>query len=65
MPSFGQPLPQATQLLADVGQAFSAGADIKHLSQSTPMKVREFSRFAVTVTNQIENLGKVVVAALY
>ncbi|KFB73117.1 MAG: hypothetical protein AW09_001644 [Candidatus Accumulibacter phosphatis] len=29
------------------------------------MKVREFYRFAVTVTNQIENLGKVVVAALY
>jgi enoyl-CoA hydratase len=28
------------------------------------MKVREFSQLAVTVTNQIENLGKVVVAAL-
>ncbi len=65
MSSFGQPVPQATQPLADVGKAFSAGADIKHLSQSTPMKVREFYRFAVTVTNQIENLGKVVVAALY
>ena len=64
MPSFGQPIPQATQLLADVAKAFSAGADIKYLSQSMPMKVREFSRFAVTVTNQIENLGKVVVAAL-
>ena len=45
-------------------KAFSAGADIKYLSQSTPMKVREFSQLAVTVTNQIENLGKVVVAAL-
>jgi hypothetical protein len=29
------------------------------------MKVREFSQLAVTITNQIENLGKVVVAALY
>ena len=45
-------------------RAFSAGADIKYLGQSTPMKVREFSQLAVTVTNQIENLGKVVVAAL-
>lgn len=45
-------------------QAFSAGADIKYLSKSRPMAVREFSQLAVTVTNQIENLGKVVVAAL-
>lgn len=45
-------------------KAFSAGADIKYLSQSTPMQVREFSQLAVTLTNQIETLGKVVVAAL-
>ncbi len=45
-------------------KAFSAGADIKYLSRSTPMAVREFSRLAVLVTNQIESLGKVVVAAL-
>lgn len=45
-------------------KAFSAGADIKYLSQSRPMAVREFSQLAVTLTNQIENLGKVVVAAL-
>lgn len=45
-------------------KAFSAGADIKYLSRSTPLAVREFSRLAVTVANQIEYLGKVVVAAL-
>lgn len=45
-------------------KAFSAGADIKYLSQATPMKVREFAQLAVTVTNQIEKLGKVAVAAL-
>ena len=45
-------------------KAFSSGADIKYLSQSRPMAVREFSQLAVTLTNQIENLGKVVVAAL-
>lgn len=44
--------------------AFSAGADIKYLSEATPLKVRDFARLAVRITNQIENLGKVVVAAL-
>lgn len=44
--------------------AFSAGADIKYLSQATPLGVREFSRLAVRVNHQIETLGKVVVAAL-
>ncbi|RZI42438.1 enoyl-CoA hydratase [Herbaspirillum sp. HC18] len=44
--------------------AFSAGADIKYLSRATPLEVREFARLAVRVTNRIENLGKVVVAAL-
>jgi enoyl-CoA hydratase len=44
--------------------AFSAGADIKYLSSATPLEVREFARLAVRVTNKIENLGKVVIAAL-
>ncbi|MFC7516358.1 enoyl-CoA hydratase/isomerase family protein [Herbaspirillum sp. GCM10030257] len=44
--------------------AFSAGADIKYLNQATPLEVREFARLAVRVTNRIETLGKVVVAAL-
>lgn len=44
--------------------AFSAGADIKHLSESSPLKVREFSQLAVAVTNKIEKLGKLVVAAI-
>ena len=45
-------------------KAFSAGADIKYLSSATPLEVREFARLAVRVTNKIEHLGKVVVAAL-
>lgn len=45
-------------------QAFSAGADIKYLSRATPLEVREFARLAVRITSRIENLGKVVVAAL-
>lgn len=44
--------------------AFSAGADIKFLSQATPLEVREFARLAVLVNHQIETLGKVVVAAI-
>lgn len=45
-------------------KAFSAGADIKYLNQATPLQVREFARLAVEVTNKIETLGKVVVAAI-
>ena len=45
-------------------RAFCAGADIKYLGQATPLEVREFARLAVRVTHRIENLGKVVVAAL-
>jgi enoyl-CoA hydratase len=45
-------------------RAFSAGADIKYLSQASPQDVREFARLAVRITRRIESLGKVVVAAL-
>jgi len=45
-------------------KAFSGGADIKLLSQATPLAVREFAQLAVTVNNKIETLGKVVVAAI-
>ena len=44
--------------------AFSAGADIRYLSQATPLAVREFSQLALRVNHQIETLGKLVVAAL-
>lgn len=45
-------------------RAFSAGADIKYLNRATPLEVRELARLAVEVTNKIETLGKVVVAAM-
>lgn len=45
-------------------KAFSAGADIRFLNQATPLEVRDFARLAVTVSNKIETLGKVVVAAI-
>ena len=51
-------------ILTGSGKAFSAGADIGYLSQATPSEVREFARLAVRVTNRIETLGKVVIAAL-
>lgn len=44
--------------------AFSAGADIRYLHRATPLEVREYARLAVRITNQIEDLGKVTVAAL-
>lgn len=51
-------------ILTGAGQIFSAGADIKYLCNATPLEVRDFARLAVRITNRIENLGKVVVAAL-
>jgi enoyl-CoA hydratase len=45
-------------------RAFSAGADIRFLSQASPLEVRELARMAVRVNHQIETLGKVVVAAM-
>jgi enoyl-CoA hydratase len=52
-------------IITGAGQlAFSAGADIRYLNQASPLAVREFAGMAVRVTNQIETLGKPVVAAL-
>jgi len=45
-------------------EAFSAGADIKFLNQAAPLEIREFARLAISVNNQIETVGKVVVAAV-
>ena len=55
---------QAVVITGTGEQAFSAGADIQYLNQATPIEVQEFARLAVTVTNKIETLGKVVVAAI-
>jgi len=46
------------------GTAFSAGADIRYLHRATPLEVREFARLAVSVNHKIENLGKIVAAAI-
>ncbi|VEP14140.1 3-hydroxypropionyl-coenzyme A dehydratase [Hyella patelloides LEGE 07179] len=45
-------------------KAFSAGANIQYLNHASPLEVQTYSRLAVTVTNKIENLGKVVIAAI-
>ena len=45
-------------------RVFSAGADIQFLHQATPLEVRSLAQLAVTVTNQLETLGKVVIAAI-
>ena len=45
-------------------KAFSAGADISYLSQASPLEVRDLARLAVSVTGQLESLGKVSVAAI-
>ena len=45
-------------------QAFSAGADIEYLSNASPLQVRELAKKAILVNNQIENLGKPVIALI-
>ncbi len=45
-------------------KAFSAGADIKYMSNATPLQVREFANLAISVNHKIETSGKVVVAAI-
>lgn len=45
-------------------KAFCAGADIKYMSNATPLQVRKFASLAVAVNHKIVTLGKVVVAAI-
>ncbi|MBB5018309.1 enoyl-CoA hydratase [Chitinivorax tropicus] len=45
-------------------KVFSAGADIKFLNRASALQVRELAEMATTVTHKIENLGKVVIAAI-
>lgn len=51
-------------IITGSGKAFSAGADIRYLHRATPLEVREFARLAVSVNDKVENLGKVVAAAI-
>ncbi len=45
-------------------KAFSAGADIEFLHKATPFQIRELSRLTLAVTSRIENMGKIVIAAI-
>jgi enoyl-CoA hydratase len=45
-------------------RAFSAGADIGFFSQASALEVRDRAHLAVDLYSRIENLGKVVVAAI-
>lgn len=45
-------------------KSFVAGADIKEMSTLNPIQARSFSRLAQTVFSQIENLPKLVIAAV-
>ena len=46
------------------GKAFCAGADIAYLRSASPLAVREFAQLGIAVNQQIETLGKPVIAAL-
>jgi enoyl-CoA hydratase len=45
-------------------KAFSAGADIAFLNTASPLQIRELAELAVSVTGQIENLGKTSIALI-
>jgi len=45
-------------------KAFSAGADIAFLNTASPLQIRELAELAVSVTGQIENLGKPSIALI-
>lgn len=45
-------------------ESFSAGADIRFLSQAPPLEVRRFAQLAVSVNHTIETMGKVAIAAI-
>jgi len=45
-------------------KAFSAGADIAFLNAASPLQIRELAELAVSVTGQIENLGKTSIALI-
>ncbi len=45
-------------------KAFCAGADIEYLHQASPLAVREFAQQGIAVNEQIETLGKPVIAAI-
>ncbi len=45
-------------------KAFCAGADIEFLNRAEPMQVRELAHLALSVTNLLENMGKVTVARI-
>ncbi|MGG4494913.1 enoyl-CoA hydratase/isomerase family protein [Brevibacillus reuszeri] len=55
---------KAVILTGSGNKAFSAGADIQYLNRATPLEVRDLAMLAVKVTNQIESLGKIVIAAI-
>jgi len=45
-------------------RAFSAGADIKMMTDAGSLRARELSRLGQRLTNEIEDLGKPVIAAI-
>jgi enoyl-CoA hydratase len=60
----GDPATRAVIVTGAGGKAFSAGADIRFLSQASPLEARDLARLAVRVFARAENLGKVVIAAM-
>jgi len=51
-------------ILTGEGNAFVAGADIKEMMPKTPLEAREYTSFGQRVIAKLENMDKVVIAAV-
>jgi enoyl-CoA hydratase len=59
-----QPEVRAVVVTGAGDRAFTAGADIKHMRDATPLEAREYAKRGHAVTNRIESFPKPVIAAV-
>lgn len=62
--AFADPAVRAIVLTGEGQKAFVAGADIKFMSDKTPLAAREFTAFGQSVMRALETGGKPVIAAV-
>jgi enoyl-CoA hydratase len=59
-----QPDVRAVVLTGAGERAFTAGADIAHMREATPLEARDYARRGHAVTNRIESFPKPIIAAV-
>lgn len=59
-----QPEVRAVIMTGAGDRAFTAGADIRHMREASPLEAREYAKRGHAVTNRLESLPKPVIAAV-